>query len=128
MAYGQMSTVIGGAAHLGSNPVLEEEEMVSFLRVAAFELNGETPPECGIWDLTVGEYLRANPNCLGATAAASGPTWIVVSEWTSAAANAADMDSADYQAVLETMAQKVCVQSDIEPEFLFEGDVAGHVR
>lgn len=101
---------------------------MSFLRVAAFELDGDPGADFESWDATIGEYLRSNPDCLGATAAASGSTWIVVSEWTSAEANRADMESAEYRAALESMTRRVGVSAAIEPSYLFEGDVAGHVR
>ena len=92
---------------------------MSILRVAAFDMAGSSE----VWDSTIGEYLRNNPNCVAAKAASDGSTWLVASEWTSREAYEKDLVSPEFRRVFEEAATKLGISSDVEPAFLFEGDI-----
>ncbi len=96
---------------------------MSFLRVVTYDGGEMTDAEFDVWDEIIGAYLRNNPDCLRATAAKSAGATLVVSEWTSQEANERDMASPEYQTVLSEVMTKLSLPSDIEPSFLFEGDV-----
>ena len=81
-----------------------------------------------LWDSKVGAWMRNHPDCLGAKAAASGTTWVVVSEWSSRDAYEATLASPDYQKVMDDIASAMGLAShDVEPAFLFEGEVVATV-
>lgn len=92
---------------------------MSYLRVAAFDMGGSFE----VWDTTLGEWLRTNPNCVAANAASDGTTWLVASEWTSQEAYEADLGSPEFQAAFEAAASKLGISTDIEPTFLFQGEI-----
>ena len=92
---------------------------MSFLRVAAFDMAGSYE----IWDSTLGKYLRDNPDCLSAVASSDGSRWLVVSEWTSAEAYQADLQSPELRTAYEAAALQLGMSDDIVPDFLFEGEV-----
>ena len=92
---------------------------MSYLRVAAFEMAGSFE----IWERTLGAYLRGNPDCVVAKAASDGSRWLVASEWTSREAYEADLESPELRAAYEAAATQLGLSGDIEPSFLFEGDI-----
>jgi hypothetical protein len=92
---------------------------MSFLRVAAFDLAGSFD----VWDSTLGEYLRNNPDCIAAKAASDGTTWLVATEWTTREAYEADLASAEFRKAFEAAATKLGFSTDIAPTFLFEGEI-----
>ena len=92
---------------------------MSYLRVAAFDMAGSFE----IWDSTLGKYLRDNPNCVVAKAASDGSRWLVASEWTSREAYEADLTSPELQAAFGAAAAQLGISTDVEPSFLFEGEV-----
>ena len=96
---------------------------MSFLRVVTFDGDAMTDDQFEEWDATIGEHLRTSPDCIRAKAASSGGTTLVVSEWVSEDAYRAEMASPAYEAALRDVTTKLGLPPDIEPSFMFEGDV-----
>ena len=94
---------------------------MSYLRVAAYEAVND---DIGAWDNTIGEMLRQDPSCIRSAASLSDGTWLVATEWTDQAACDASQESSAYAAALAELSKQFDVSADVEPVFLFEGEVA----
>jgi quinol monooxygenase YgiN len=92
---------------------------MSFIRVAAFDMPGSYE----VWDATLGAYLRSNPDCIAAVASSDGSRWLVVTEWTNAGAYEAGLTSPELRTAYEEAAAGLGFTPDLEPSFLFEGEV-----
>lgn len=100
---------------------------MSYLRVVTYEGDELTDAQVEAWDSIIGEHLKNSADCIRAKLASSGGTTLVISEWVSREAYEAEMSSAAYEAALQDITTKLSLPADIEPSFLFEGDVKVNV-
>lgn len=100
---------------------------MSYLRVVTYDGDELTDAQVEAWDSTIGDHLRTSTDCLRAKLASSGGTTLVVSEWASEEAYEAEMRSAAYEAALLDATTKLSLPADIQPVFVFEGDVKANV-
>lgn len=96
---------------------------MSYLRVAAFAMEGMPADTVEIWDGIIGNHLRSTDSCIRAKLAMDGDTVLVVSEWKDEKAYRAEFDSAGYRQALSDITTKLSLPSDPQPDYLFEGDV-----
>ncbi len=100
---------------------------MSFLRVVTYDGDEMTDDQFEAWDAIIGAHLRNSPDCIRAKAAKSAGTTLVVSEWVSEDACQAEMTSAAYKTALQDIMTKLSLPAELEPSFLFEGDVKVNV-
>jgi len=100
---------------------------MSLLRVVTYDGDEMTDEQFEAWDAIIGAHLRNSPDCIQARAAVSGGRTLVVSEWVNEEAYRAEMTSAAYEAALQDIMTKLSLPAELEPSFLFEGEVKASV-